>query len=204
MASLAGYREQIQHELFDTLIRGVGASTVSQKTKLFSPANVGQPELTNMQEGGRLSNEEVFLILSIRIYVQFHFNHETKPGDDPATLYRWIEDGILWTLNVGNKPQMGPLPLFVAPGAGGLFGFDVTDNAFVITNGVPDWKAALKLAKPIKVEKNQHFAVDTEFYTFASLDGATTAIDPLAQLNAEKGLKIIKVFLGGILERSVQ
>jgi hypothetical protein len=206
MASLAGYREQIQHELFDTLVRGVGLSTVSQKTKLFSPANVGQPELTNMQEGGRLSNEEVFLILSLRIYVQFAFNTATDPGPtgNPAWLHRWMEDGIMWTLNVGNKPQLGPLPLFVAPGAGGMYGYDVTDNAFVLTNGTPDWKAALKLAKPIKIEKNQHFSVDTEFYTFQSLDGTTKAIDPLALLNADDSLKIIKVFLGGILERSVQ
>ena len=160
MAQLPGFREQIHEEKYDTLIRGVGTSTISQKTKLFRAT---------------------------------------------AALYRYIEDGLMWTLNVGNKPMLGALPLFVAPGGGGMFGHDVNSQAHVITNGVPSWEAVMKLAKPVKIEKNQHFSVDVEFYDFASLDAAvTTAIDPRAQLNADTGLKIVKCFLGGILERAVQ
>lgn len=195
MARLPGYREQIHQELFDTLVRGVGTSTIAQKTKLFRALNTGNPELTNMQEGGRLSNEEIFLTLSVRFYIQFL----------TADLYRLVEDGIMWTYMVGNKPMLGPLPLFVAPGGGGMFGHDVNTSAHVITNGLPSWEAILKLAKPIKVERNQHFAVDVEWFTFASLDaGVTPAVDPLATVNADTELKIIKAFLGGILERSVQ
>jgi hypothetical protein len=192
---MPGYREQIHQELFDTLVRGVGASTIAQKTKLFRALNTGNPELTNMQEGGRLSNEEIFLTLSVRFYVQF----------GTPDLYRQVEDGIMWTFLVGNKPMLGPLPLFVAPGGGGMFGHDVNTSAHVITNGLPSWEAILKLAKPVKVERNQHFAVDVEWFIFASLDaGATPAVDPLATVNADVELKVIKCFLGGILERSVQ
>lgn len=195
MAQLPGYREQIHEEKYDTLVRGVGTSAVAQKTKLFRATNTGSPELTNMQEGGRLSNEEIFLILSVRFYTQFA----------TAALHRYIEDGLMWTLNVGNKPMLGALPLFVAPGGGGMFGYDVNANASVITNGVPSWEAVLKLAKPVKIEKNQHFSVDVEFYDFASQDaGVTAAIDPRGQLNNDTGLKIVKCFLGGILERAVQ
>ena len=195
MARLPGYREQIHQELFDTLVRGVGTSVIAQKTKLFRALNTGNPELTNMQEGGRLSNEEIFLVLSVRIYIQFL----------TPLMYRYVEDGIMWTFLVGNKPMLGPLPLFVAPGGGGMFGYDVNTSAHVITNGLPSWEAILKLAKPVKVERNQHFAVDMEWFTFASLDGGVTpAINPLTQVNADVELKIIKCFLGGILERSVQ
>ncbi len=195
MAQLPGYREQIHEEKFDTLIRGTGTSAINQTTNLFGAANLGQPQLTNMQEGGRLSNEEVFLVLSLRIYVQFA----------TAAIIRWIEDGIMWTFRVGNKPMLGPLPLFVAPGGGGMFGHDVNAQAHVITNGLPSWEAILKLAKPVKIEKNQFFTIAMDFYTFASLDaGVTAAINPLTQLNADTGLKIIKAFVGGVLERNVQ
>jgi len=195
MPSLPGYKEQIHHELFDTLIRGVGASTLGTKTKLFSATNTGNPELTNMQEGGRLSSEEVFLALSLRFYVQFA----------TAALHRYIEDGLMWTFNVGNKPMLGPLPLLCAPGGGGMFGYDVNSNAHVITNGTPDWSGVLRLAKPIKIEKNQHFSVDTEFYSISSLDsGTTSAIDVKSEINSDTGIKIIKCFIGGILARNVQ
>jgi len=194
MPSLPGYKEQVHHELFDTLVRGTGLSAIGAKTKLFSAANTGQPQLTNMQEGGRLSSEEIFLCISLRFYVQFA----------TAAIYRFMEDGLFFTFLVGNKPMMGPLPILVAPGGGGMSGYDVNAQAHVITNGTPDWNAVLKFAKPIKVEKHQHFAVDVEFYAFASYDGVTPSIDPLVQLNTELGLKIIKCFLGGILARNVQ
>jgi hypothetical protein len=194
MAQLPGYREQIHEEKFDTLIRGVGTSAIAQKTKLFRALNTGQPELTNMQEGGRLSNEELFLVLSCRFYVQFL----------TANLYRLIEDGCIFTINVGNKAMFGPVPLFVAPAGGGMYGSDFGLAAHVLSNGYPSWNSVLRLAKPIKVEKNQHFSVDIEFYDFASLDGATPALTPLATMNADLGLKVIKCFLGGILERNVQ
>jgi len=194
VAKLPGFKEEIHQELYDTLLRGVGASTVAAKTKLFRALNTGNPELTNMQEGGRLSNEEVLLALSLRFYVQF----------GTPDRYREMEDGIMWTFLVGNKPMLGPLPLFCAPAGGGMHGFDVGNNAHVISNGVPSWNGILKFAKPIEIEKNQHFSVDVEFYDFASLDGATPLIDPRANLNADLDLKIIKCFLGGVLKRSVQ
>jgi len=195
MPSLPGYKEQIHHELFDSLIRGVGASTIQNKTKLFGSGNIGNPALTNMQEGGRLSSEEVFLALSLRFYDQFA----------TGALYRFIEDGLFFTFNVGNKPMLGPLPILVAPAGGGMYGYDVNAQAHVIGNGSPDWNGVLQLAKPVKIEKHQHFSVDVEFYDFASLDaGATPAIVPLTELNDDTGLKIIKCFLGGILGRNVQ
>jgi hypothetical protein len=195
MAKLQGYKEQVHWEFFDTLIRGVGTSAVAQQTKLFRALNTGQPELTNMLEGGRLSNEETFLLLSIRFYVQFL---------DPLE-YRYVEDGIMWTLNTGNKTMLGPVPLFLAPAGGGLSGIDTGLVAHVLSNGVPSWNAVLMLAKPIKIEKNEHFSVDVNWYTFASLDaGVTPDVNPLTYLNADTNLKIIKCFIGGILERPVQ
>lgn len=195
MAKLQGYKEQVHWEFFDTLIRGVGTSAVAQQTKLFRALNTGQPELTNMLEGGRLSNEETFLLLSVRFYVQFL---------DPLE-YRYVEDGIMWTLNTGNKTMLGPVPLFVAPAGGGLAGIDTGLVAHVLSNGDPSWNAVLLLAKPIKIEKNEHFSVDVNWYAFASLDaGVTPAVNPLTYLNADVNLKIIKCFIGGILERPVQ
>jgi len=142
-----------------------------------------------------MSSDEIFLILSLRFYVQFA----------TAAMYRYVEDGLFFTFLVGNKPMLGALPIFVAPCGGGMSGYDVNAQAHVITNGTADWGGILRLAKPVKIEKNQHFSVDVEFYTFASLDaGVTAAIDPQAQINADVGLKIIKCFLGGILARNVQ
>lgn len=194
MPALPGYKEQIHEEKFDTLIRGTGAATVANRTKLFGAANIGNPALTNMQTGGALSSEEIFLILSLRFYTQFA----------TAALHRFVEDGLFFTLNVGNKPMLGPLPILVAPCGGGMYGFDVNAQAHVITNGVPSWTGILQLAKPVKIEKFQHFSVDCEWYVFASLDGVTAAIDPLNQINTDTGLKVIKCFLGGILGRNVQ
>jgi hypothetical protein len=195
MANLPGYKEQIHEEKFDTLIRGVGTSALANKVKLFSPANVGNPSLTNMQEGGRLSNEELFLALSIRFYVQFA----------EAALYAFVEDGIFWTMNVGNKPMFSTLPIFTAPAGGGMSGMNMNANTAVIGNGLPSYSAILKFAKPIKIEKNQHFSVDVEFYTFPTFDAPVTApIDPRVQINASTGLKIVKCLLGGVLERNVQ
>lgn len=194
MPALPGYKEQIHHELFDTLFRGTGNPALNSKTKLFGSNNIGNPALTNMQEGGRLSSEEIFLCISIRFYVQFA----------TAALYRYIEDGLFWTLLVGNKPMMGPLPIFVAPCGGGLYGNDVNAQAHVISNGVPDWRSILKFAKPIKIEKHQHFAVDVEFYDFPTYGGGALAIEPEAQIEEDDGLKVCKCFLGGILARNVQ
>lgn len=195
MPSLPGYKEQIHHELFDTLVRGTGTSAVGQTTRLFGAANIGAPQLTNMQVGGALSSEEIFLVLSLRFYTQFA----------TAALYRFILDGLFFDFVVGNKSILGPLPIFLAPGGGGMYGHDVNAQAHVITNGVPGWDGILQLAKPVKIEKHQHFHVDVDWYTFASLDAnVTPAINPLTQLNADTGLKIIKCFLGGILGRNVQ
>jgi hypothetical protein len=196
MAAVPNYKEQIHQELFDTLVRNNGVTTVAQRTKLFRALNTGNPELTNMLEGGRLSNEETFLLLTIRFYVQFA----------TSARYAEIEDGIMWTLFVGNKSMLGPIPLFCAPAGGGMFGYDVGLGAHVIGNGVPSWQSILMLAKPIKIEKNEHFSVDTEFYTFAvgAGGGGAGAINPLTNLNADVTLKIIKAFIGGILERPVQ
>lgn len=194
MPALAGYKEQVHHELFDTLVRGVGASAIGVRTRLFGAANIGNPANTNMQVGGALSSDEVFLVISLRNYIQFA----------TGALYRFMEDGIFWTFTVGNKPMLGPLPLFVAPAGGGMNGYDVNAQAHVISNGSPNWLGVLKFAKPVKVEKREHFAVDMDFYQFPSLDGVTALVDPLVQLNTELGLKIIKCFLGGILARNVQ
>jgi len=194
MAQLPNFREQIHEEKYDTLIRGVGVSTIGTKTTLFSSQNVGRPQLTNMQEGGRLSNEENFLVLSIRFYVQFA----------TGIMYRYIEDGIVWTFKVANKNMMGPLPLYVAPAGGGMCGNDVNAQGHVITNGTPDWSGILKFGKPVEVEKNQHFGVDIEFYDFDSLDGNAAAISPRLHMNADVNLKIVQCFLGGVLERQVQ
>lgn len=202
MARVKDKKEQVQQELYDTLLRGVGATTAAASTDLFRAQNTGSPELTNMQEGGRLSNEEEFLCLSVRFYTQF-FNQGASPNS--AALYRWMEDGIMWTLVVGRKPMIGPLPLFVAPGGGGLFGYDVGTAAHVLTNGAPGWGSILKFAKPIMFERNQHFHITAAFYAFQSYDGGTTAaVNPLTVLNTATDLKVIKCFLGGILERDVQ
>lgn len=199
MAYLPTHKEQIHHEYFDTLIRGVGqalgANVVGVQTMLFRAITVGNPALTNMQEGGRLSNNEVFLTLSLRFFVQFA----------TAALYRFMEDGIIWTYKVGHKPMLESLPLLCAPAGGGLYGYDVNAQAHVIGNGSPNWAGVLKFAKPIKIESNQHFTVEVNFHAFPSLDaGVTAAINPLDQLNDDFGLKVIKCFVGGVVERQVQ
>jgi hypothetical protein len=85
-----------------------------------------------------------------------------------------------------------------------MYGYDVNAQAHVVGNGCPDWSGVLRFAKPIKIESNQHFQVAMEFHTFPSLDGVTAAINPLTQLNNNTGLKIIKAFVGGVVERQVQ
>ena len=48
MARLRDIRERLHQPFFDTLVRGIGTSTIQNNFQLFGNANVGNRALTNL------------------------------------------------------------------------------------------------------------------------------------------------------------
>ncbi len=226
MARLLDVRERLHQPFFDSLVRGIGVSTVGNSTRLFGNANVGQRGLTNLQVAGQLASDQTYILKAIRCALFFQgladdqFNVAYNAALPALTgaialnsraedLYSQMAYGTTFTLEVGNKPMM-TAPLWYIPAGGGISGFTTENSRHALTNGEPTHQSILKLAKDIPIAARQSFNVAVEFFPFPILGlggaGATlsAAVDPLVDLNQFDGMKLVQVHIDGVLTRDVQ
>lgn len=224
MPRLDGIRERRQQPFFDTLVRGIGQSTVSNQTQLFGNANVGNPAQTNLQVAGVLAADQTFVIKAIRGVAFFQTLDEAGFGAfgdlvdvsanvsaDQARaqdLYSLLSYGAYFKLTVGDKP-MFTAPLWYIPAGGGVHGHSNVNNRMNLSLGVPSQEAILKLGKDIMVPARQNFNIEVSFYDLPVLGqgqgGAIPAtVSPLAYLNQFDGAKLVQLQIDGLQTRDVQ
>lgn len=191
MPRLHGYRERLHQPVWDTLIRTTGDPTtpITNSTKLFGNANIGQLAMTNLQVAGQLASDQTYVILALRCWLFFD-------GANRRANYLGCASQLFWTLIVGNKP-MFVAPCWYHPAGGGIWGFDSTTSIFSL--GTPEQPAILKLARPIIVPVRQNFQAQADFFDL----GTTSELD-LLNAGATDDQKDIKYMLDGLQTRDVQ
>lgn len=224
MARLDGIRERRHQPFYDTLVRGIGQSSVSNLTALFGNANVGSRDLTNLQVAGVLASDQTYVIKVLRSVLWFQGLADsefaaygslpdlsasaTGTNSRAEDLYMLMAYGAYFTLVVGDKPMFNA-PLWYVPAGGGPAGFTTENSRHIITNGAASHEAILKLGKDIHVPARQNFSVTIEFFPFKRLgDGQTSAfaadLSPLDYLNQFDGAKNMQFFVDGVQTRDVQ
>jgi hypothetical protein len=229
MSRLRDLRERIHQPYFDTLTRGIGQSSIPNLFQLFGNANVGDRALTNLEQAGQFAADATYILKAVRAVLWF----QGLANDTPAfgafgslasltvaalgtnaraeDLYYLCGYGATFTLKIGQK-QMLTAPLWYAPAGGGPAGFTTENSRSVISNGIASQEAILKLAKDIPVAVRQNFSVAVEWFPFTRLGqgqvaGGTTYaadLDPLAYVNQFDGIKLIQMFVDGVITRDVQ
>jgi hypothetical protein len=224
MARLDGVRERRHQPFYDTLVRGIGISSVNNQTQLFGNANVGNRALTNLQVAGVLASDQTYIIKVLRSTLWFQGLDDSEfsafgslpdlqagaagSNSRAEDLYSLLAYGAAFTLNVGDKPMFFN-QLWYVPAGGGPSGFTTENSRHAITNGVASHEAILKLGKDIHVPARQNFNVQIEFFPFVRLgDGQTAAyaadLSPLDYLNQFDGAKLVSFTVDGVQTRDVQ
>jgi len=224
MPRLDGVRELRHQPFFDSLVRGIGISTVANLTQLFGNANVGNRALTNLQIAGVLSSDQTYVLKVIRCNMYFQSLQDAEFGafgQLPALnvnvtgtnsraedLYSLMCYGVYFQLNVGEKPMFFG-PLWYAPSGGGPSGFTTNNTRNIITNGQASHEAVLLLGKDIHIPARQNFNVTIDFFPFPRLGpgqaGAIAAdLDTLGYLNEFDGIKLLQMYIDGVQTRDVQ
>ena len=223
MAKLRGVRERVHQPFFDSLVRGIGVTSIANQFQLFGAANVGQPALTNLAIPGVLASDQTYVIKALRCVMYFQSLNDsefnTPFGSLPVTvnslgsnsraedLYMMCAYGAYFTLTVGTKPMLNG-PLWYVPAGGGISGYTTENSRHALQNGVPSQEAILKLAKDIHVPARQNFAVQINFFPFTALGpgqgGTLTPISPLDYLNQFDGIKMCQMHIDGVQTRDVQ
>lgn len=219
--------EAVHQTKFDTLVRGLGRSSVINQTQLFGGQNQGKPELTNLAVGGQIASDGTLTVKGIRCNMWFEgigasnqafaaFGDlaaitNTLAGNDRANdLYSLVGYGTYFTLQVGTK-QMLNAPLWYAPAAGGITGQTTVSDRGNLTNGLATHEALLKLSKDIFIAQRQNFAIIVNFYPLNVLGtgagGSTitpSSVNPLDYMNQFDGFKLVQFFVDGIERRDIQ
>lgn len=225
MARLDGIRERRHQPFYDTLVTGIGISTVANLTALFGNANVGQRNKTNMQVAGQLASAQTYIIKVLRAVMLFKSltdgdafgSHGSTPAlastaqssaSRALALYEQMAYGAYFNLTLGDKP-MFTAPLWYAPAGGGISGMTTGNASQVVTNGEASQQAILKLGKDIHIPAGQNIGVTIEFFPFARLGpghgGAYAGeLSPLDSLNQFDGLKLVQFYIDGVQTRDVQ
>ena len=226
MPRLDGVREKRHQPFFDTLVRGIGISTVNNLTQLFGNANVGQRALTNLQVAGVLASDQTYLLKVIRCNMYFQGLNDAGFGlfgnlpdlqvaaagqnFRAEDLYQLLCYGTYFQLNVGDKPMFFA-PIWYAPAGGGPSGFTTEQARHIITNGVSSHEAILLMGKDIHVPARQNFNVTMEFFPFPRLGNGQAVpgpfaadLSPLDYLNQFDGVKLIQMVVDGVQTRDVQ
>ena len=223
MPRLDGVRERLHQPFYDSLVRGIGQSTVPNLRALFGNANVGSLELTNLQVPGQLDSDKTFIIKSLRSILAFQGldgeygtfgdlpdldTNSTATNRRAQDLYALMAYGAIFNLRVGDK-SMFVAPIWYTPAGGGPHGHTTENSRGLVTNGVPSHEAVLYLGKDIHVPARQSISVTIQFFPFARQgDGQGGALpndlDPLAYLNEFDGLTNFQFMVDGMLTRDVQ
>lgn len=228
MARIRDVRERVHQPFYDTLIRGIGVSALTNSTPLFGAANVGNRAVSNMQVPGQLAADQTYILKAVRGVLSFKGLNDpeftatynsaiTALANVTATnaraedLYELVAYGAHFTVNVGNKPMLNA-PFWYIPAGGGLSGTTTENSRHHVTNGMPTQEAILKLARDIPVVARQNFAVVIDFFPFLRLGSGLGSqgsaigadIDPLLYLNQFDGFKLVQVHVDGVVTRDVQ
>lgn len=227
MPRLDGVRERRHQPFYDTLVRGIGISTVGNQTQLFGNGNVGQRSLTNLQVAGVLASDQTYIIKVLRCSMYFQGLADSDFGafgslanlqvaaagtnSRAQDLYSLMAYGAYFKLTVGDKPMFSA-PLWYVPAGGGPSGQSTENSRHAITNGVASTEAIMRLGKEIHVPARQNFNVEIEFFPFTRLGTGQAAgtpayaadLSPLDYLNQFDGIKLIQFFVDGIQTRDVQ
>jgi hypothetical protein len=214
MPAIVGVIERLHQPLYDTLCRGVVTATnnigpngqaITNQTRLFSGANLGNRAWTNMRIAGQLVADRTFKIKALRVFTYFRAGLNTPALAGPPAyythrLYLQCQSQLYWTLSVGDKPQFVAGTHYI-PLAAGIYGDVGGDTGLVlINNGHPSNAALLRLGRPISVPPRQGIEVLAEIFQMAANDH-----DLVATLNAIDDIaKDIKYFIDGLGTREVQ
>lgn len=230
MPRFPGHSQVIHQPQFDTFVRQIGVSNLSNNTTLFGSMNSGQKALTNLQVPGQLASDQYYMLKSVRAVLAFlslydaaftaaatynssltSLAHVTGDNERAQDLYMLCAYGCYFTLIIGTKPYL-TCPLWYAPQGGGIFGTGTGSNRHFAGNGVPQQTAILKLAKDIAIEPRQAFGIQLDWFAFKrdaqglGADGSAIGadVDSLAYLNAFDGIKLLQMHIDGILTRDVE
>lgn len=194
MARLSNIKQRRHQPFWSTLVRetGVlaGAAVISSGARLFQSVGGGLG-VTNMQTSGQLPGDQTYVILAARCFMHFE-------GTNKRALYLNVSSQLTFTLNVGEKAQFSA-PAWYFPAGGGISGVDAGAGTGIFSNGEPNQKAIMVLAKPISVPARQHFNVECTF----SAVGVTNALD-LLNGGAANDQKVITFFIDGVHTRDVE
>jgi hypothetical protein len=215
MPAIVGVIERLHQPLYDTLCRGVVTATASvgpngaaitNQSRLFSGAVLGQKSWTNMKIAGQLVADRTFKIKALRVFTHFRAGLDTPslvgtPAYFVHRLYLQCQSQLFWTLHVGDKPQFVAGTHYIPLGAG-IYGDIGGDTSLVlINNGDPSNAALLRLGRPISVPPRQGIEVTAEIFAMA----AAGDHDLVQTLNADDDIaKDVKYFLDGLGTREVQ
>jgi hypothetical protein len=228
MARLRDIRERVHQPQYDTLVRGIGVSSVTNLFQLFGNANIGDRARTNLQVPGQLAADATYVLKAVRCVMWFQglndseftavYNAAITPlagvvasNSRAEDLYMLMAYGANFTLNVGQKTMLQG-PLWYVPAGGGITGFTTENARHVLSNGTASQEAILKLARDIPIATRQNFSIAVEFFPFARIGTGVGAggvnigadIDVLLYLNQFDGAKLIQFHLDGIVTRDVQ
>jgi hypothetical protein len=138
-------------------------------------------------------------------------------------LYSLLGYGCHLTFKAGEKDQFTS-PLVYCPAGAGIFGATTENSRNIASNGWPSQENIMLLAKDVPIPARQGISVKLDFFPFKPITGSspgagagttagtagnpatayTSALDPLAYLNAFDGIKMLGVMLDGIKTRDVQ
>lgn len=224
MPKLLGVRERQHQPIYDSLVRGIGQSSVTNLKQLFGNANVGDRDLTNLAVAGQLASDQTFVVKALRCALYFQSINDTEfsayggitavstnatsSNSRAEDLYKLMAYGAYVNFVVGEKTQFFA-PLWYFPAGGGIAGATTENSRHVLSNGTPTQEAIMLLAKDVHVPARQNFSVTIEFFPFKVLgegQGGTisTSLSPLDYLNEFDGAKLVQVILDGVRTRDVQ
>lgn len=219
-----------EYPLFDSLLNGVGISSLTTQTPLFSGGTLNRPQLTNMQQASQIPGGGVFFITGLRA-VEFFMSladseYQAAYGTFPAfsqctssparmtDLYSVLAYSAQVTLNIDQFPAM-IVPWYMLPAGGGINGFTTVSGRTLASNGVASKEAAGKFTKPLKIGALSAFNAQVNIYSFGrssiaggftgSAQGGTIAqdFDPVLLINQADGIKLAQVVLPGFITRKL-
>jgi hypothetical protein len=226
MARLRDIRERVHQPKYDTLVKGIAVTNIAATSRLFGNANVGQQDLTNLQQPGQLSSDATYVLKAMRCAMYFQGLNDAEFSNAYGTLpalttigtnaraedlYSIMAYSTIFTLNVGNKPML-IAPLWYIPAGGGITGFTTENSRHALTNGVASQEAILRLAKDIPITVRQAFDVEIRIYPYVRLNGGLNTagaaiggdVDTQGCLNQFDGIKLVQLHLDGVETRDVQ
>jgi hypothetical protein len=194
MPRLQGIKERHHQPYYDHLIRidanGTPSPTVGATVNLFASAsNLGQLQWTNMVTAGQLPSTQSYLILAMRVFMQFI-------GTSALLMYQLVATQLHLRLILGNKPQF-EAPAWYFPQGGGIWGNDSTTPA--MCNGFPSSEAVLNFGVPIAMPAMQNFYVEAQCLDIGSTSVRSTYLNATSSI----GSRQIAVFIDGLHTRDV-